>query len=537
MASPPSHAQSVLPDSKALVLDRIERVENRFILSVHGRQAPRCPRCSRVSSSRHSSYVRNVQDLPWQGLSVQIRLKVRRFRCRNRNCGQKIFSERLPGIVRAYGRRSDRLGDIVRLIGYSLGGLPASRILERLAVPISDDTVLREVKHSDTGAPAEALRHVGVDDWAWRKGHAYGTILVDLERHKVIELLPDRSAESAQRWLEDHPGIATINRDRWGLYADGASRGAPDVVQIADRFHLALNLSAAIERALDEHRDCLQLSGSGDTVERTDQTPTRHEAGSFPERRKQQNRQNRLERYETVMDLHRRGHTQRSISETVGLSLKTVRRWLRLQHFPERKSVVARHSHVGEFRDYLRKRWEQGCHNSTQLFREIRTRGYCGSRQMVSHHVSGWRRSGPATRRNRRISPKEAAILVCKPAELRTDLQQDLFRRLTAAHPTFSWLHIFACDFREALQSRDRDRMDDWIRNAAQSGIGPLVRFAYGLRRDHDAVLAAVESPWSSGQVEGQINRLKAIKRQMYGRAGFALLRARVLPYSAAAPP
>ena len=333
MASPPSHAQSVLPDPKALVLDRIERVENRFILSVHGRQAPRCPRCSRVSSSPHSSYVRNVQDLPWQGLAVQIRLKVRRFRCRNRNCGQKIFSERLSGIVRAYGHRSDRLGDIVRLIGYSLGGLPASRILERLAVPISDDTVLREVKHSDAAAPAEALRHVGVDDWAWRKGHTYGTILVDLERHKVIELLPDRSAESVQRWLEDHPGIATINRDRCGLYADGASRGAPDVVQIADRFHLALNLSAAIERALDEHRDCLQLSASGDTVERTDQTPTRHEAGSLPERRKQQNRQNRLERYETVMDLHRRGHTQRSISETVGLSLKTVRRWLRRSTF------------------------------------------------------------------------------------------------------------------------------------------------------------------------------------------------------------
>jgi hypothetical protein len=214
---------------------------------------------------------------------VQIRLKVRRFRCRNRKCGQKILSERLPSVVRAYGRRSDRLGDIVRLIGYSLGGLPASRILERLAVPISDDTVLREVKRCDATIPAEALRHVGVDDWAWRKGHTYGTILVDLEHHKVIELLPERSAESIQQWLEDHPGIETINRDRCGLYADGISRGAPDVVQIADRFHLALNLSAAIERALDEHRDCLQLSGSGDAVEGTDQRPTRHEAGSLPE--------------------------------------------------------------------------------------------------------------------------------------------------------------------------------------------------------------------------------------------------------------
>jgi len=177
-----------------------------------------------------------------------------------------------------------------------------------------------------------------------------------------------------------------------------------------------------------------------------------------------------------------------------------------------------RYSHVGEFHDYLRERWEQGCHNSTQLFREIRTRGYSGSRQMVSHHVSDWRRSGPLIRRTRRISPKEAAIVVCKRSELRTDLQQDLFRRLTATHPTFSWLHTFACDFREALQARDRDRMDQWIRDATRSGIGPLVRFAYGLRRDHEAVLAAVQSSWSSGQVEGQINRLKAIKRHVWTR-------------------
>lgn len=536
MASPPSHAQSVLPDPKTLVLDRIERVANRFILSIHGRQAPRCPRCNRVSSSRHSAYVRTVQDLPWQGRSVQIRLRVRRFRCRNRSCGQRIFSERLPGVVRPYGRRSDRLGDIVRLIGYSLGGLPASRILERLAIPISDDTVLRVVMHSDTAAPAEALRHVGVDDWAWRKGHSYGTILVDLERHKVVGLLPERSAESIQQWLENHPGIETINRDRCGLYADGASRGVPNAVQIADRFHLALNLSAAIERALDEHREGLQLSASEQRIEKADQMPARHEASSLPERCKQQNRQNRLERYETVIDLHRRGHTQKAISETVGLSLKTVRRWLRSRHFPERTQVVARHSHVGDFDDYLRQRWDQGCHNSTQLFREIRERGYRGSRQMVSHHVSGWRASAPDRRKNRRISPKEAAILVCKRPTLQSDLQRELFRRLTAAHPTFSWLHMFACDFREALQNRDRDSMSQWIRNAIQSGIGPLVRFAYGLRRDHDAIMAAVESPWSSGQVEGQINRLKAIKRQMYGRAGFTLLRARVLPCSATPP-
>jgi len=224
MAPPPSIRDPFCP---TLILDRIEQQETQFILSVHARQVPCCPRCGRSSRSQHSHYTRTIQDLPWQGRSVGIRLKVRRFRCRNAGCDQKIFAERLPATLQPYARRSDRLETVIRLVGYNLGGLPGSRILDRLAVQVSDDTVLRTVKRPNPACgEAEPLRHLGVDDWAWKKGQNYGTILVDLERHKVADLLPERSAESFEQWLHRHPSVETVNRDRCG-YTRKEHPGAP----------------------------------------------------------------------------------------------------------------------------------------------------------------------------------------------------------------------------------------------------------------------------------------------------------------------
>lgn len=251
MAPPPSHSQAVLPGQK-LVLDKIERVDDRFLVDVHVQQASHCPACGRLSGSRHSAYVRRLKDLPWQGCAVELRLKIRRFRCRNRACARKIFAEPIPEVARSHVRWTTRVGEIIRLIGYTAGGLPGSRILNRLAIPISDDTVTRFVKVSSDGSASDPIRHLGVDDWAWRKGHSYGTILVDLDKRQVIDLLPDRSVESLQAWLEKHPGVEVITRDRGGIYAEAAEQGAASAVQVADRFHLFLNLSTAIERALEE---------------------------------------------------------------------------------------------------------------------------------------------------------------------------------------------------------------------------------------------------------------------------------------------
>ncbi|HLH34452.1 MAG TPA: ISL3 family transposase [Alloacidobacterium sp.] len=395
MAPPPSHSQSLLPNPDILILDRIERDADRFRLWVHVEQEPICPICGKVSRSRHSCYCRCLQDFPWQGVSVELWAKVGRFRCRNSACPRKIFCERLSRVTPAYGRQTERASEIVRLIGYVAGGLPGQRLLARLSILTSDDTALRRVRKK----PAQEfsvlpIRNLGVDDWAWRKGQDYGTILVNLDLHWVVDLLPDRAAESFSAWLMQHPEIVTISRDRCGLYAEGAVLGAPQSQQIADRFHLILNLSATMERVLEERSRQLILPPAGDPVAEP-QPPAGCEASveaqapALPRPTQSQlRRQRRLERYEQVVALFNSGQSQAAISRTLGIERKTVRRWLRRGQFPERKPPHRRPPKVNQFADYLQQRWNEGRHNASRLYRELREKGYPGKRAMVARLVA-----------------------------------------------------------------------------------------------------------------------------------------------------
>jgi transposase len=525
MAVAKSHSQSVLPNPRSLVLESIEQSDDTFLLSVHVEQVPSCPECGRPSHARHSSYRRRLQDLPWQGLSVQIFLRVRRFRCRNHSCPRHVFTERIQGIP-SYLRQTSRLAEMVRMVGYAAGGLPGARLLARLAIRTSDDTVLRRVKAAVVRDADESIEVLGVDDWAWRKGQSYGTILVDLNRRSVRDLLADRSAQSFQAWLQQQPEIRIISRDRGGIYAEGAERGA-----LADRFHLFLNLSAAVERSLEPRRQELCLRDAA--VEQTEGYRGPQESKTRQQILQQQRRQHRVERYEKVIECFRQGYSQKKIGSMLHLDRRTVRRWIRAGVFPERQSNRQRPTQVRRFEEYLQRRWGEGCHNATRLFQELRTLGYLGGRSMVAQHVAHWRKALPpfSALRTQKISPKQAALLVTRPAARLTAEQQALLDRLSTQCPTLLRLREFSGEFRGVFQKCEGPALPAWILRAQDSGIGPLARFAAGLQKDFSAVAAAVESPWSNGQVEGQINRLKTLKRQMYGRAGFALLRARVLPY------
>jgi transposase len=533
MALAKSHSQSVLPNPRSLVLETIEQSEDYFLLSVHVEQVSYCPECGQRSSSRHSSYVRRLQDLPWQGLTVQILLRVRRFRCRNRGCPRKVFTERVEGIP-SYLRQTSRLAEIVRVVGYAAGGLPGARLLARLSIRTSDDTVLRRVKTPAPpapSAPSNSIEVLGVDDWAWRKGQSYGTILVDLEQRSVSDLLPDRSAQSFGAWLQRQPRIRVISRDRGGIYVEGAQLGSPAAQQVADRFHLFLNLSAAIERALEERRHQLLLkvpAPSPPQAARSGVRLTRQQA------LQQERRQRRLERYGEVIQRHRQGYSQKGISKTLHLDRRTVRRWIRAGAFPERQLPRRRPTKIHRFEEYLQRRWGEGCHNATRLFEEIRAEGYRGGRSMVARQVTTWRNALPSVPplRTQQITPKQAAILLTKLSAQLTTEQQTLLDQLSMQCPDLVPLRELSAEFREVFQRGKGQALRAWMMRAESSGIGSLVRFAAGLRKDFAAVLAAVETGWSNGPVEGQINRLKMLKRQMYGRAGFALLRARVLPYA-----
>jgi transposase len=334
----------------------------------------------------------------------------------------------------------------------------------------------------------------------------------------------------------------TIARDRCGLYAEGATLGAPQSQQVADRFHLLVNLSATMERVLEERSRQLILP----PIEQPPEEPLRAYVADTskespplaPPRitQSQLRRQRRLERYQQVMALFHSGQSQAAISRALGMGRKTIRRWLRRGEFPERKPPHRPPPKVSEFADYLQQRWNEGCHNASRLYQEIRQKGYSGKHAMVRRFVSGWRKTGKPTSPEapQRISPKHAAILVTRPADKINDEQQQLLNRIETQCPEVIDLRKISLGFRAALAGDDSNQLRGWVEGAKHSEFGPVVRSAYGLQKDISAVAAAVDTSWSTGQVEGQINRLKMIKRQMYGRAGFELLRARVLPYSPA---
>jgi transposase len=407
----------------------------------------------------------------------------------------------------------------------------------------SPDTVLRKLKAGPT-TEVRVARVVGVDDWAWRKGQRYGTILVDLESHAPIDLLPDRSADSLAIWLQLHPGAEVISRDRGGIYADGASRGAPQAVQVADRFHLLCNLTSAVERVLEQHRTTLAKAivpvmaepspPSADSVRKAKSSHAQH---------REDRHQCRVDRYNEVVRLHRQGMSQQGISRTLKIQRKTVRRFLRAGQYPERATPHRRPPGVNKFQEFLRRRWTEGCHNATKLWHEIQGQGYAGGRSTMAKFIATLRGPGttyfrttttPRQKEAKAPSPRQAAMLLARrPEKLKPDEKQ-LLAKLNECCPGVPLLYDLTQGFATVLRAKQSDILHTWIDQARASGLPEMGRFCDGLRRDDKAVNAAVVLPWSNGQVEGQIHRLKLVKRQMYGRAKFNLLRRRVLPYVAA---
>jgi transposase len=488
---------------------------------------------------------------------IQLQIRIRRFFCDFPDCQQQTFAERVPEIANVRGRKTCRLTKALSQIGFAAGGESGSRLAGELGMPISPDTMLRLMRQASLSMIAEP-RVVGVDDWAFHRSQRYGTILCDLELHRPIDLLPERSASTLAAWLQRHPGIQIISRDRSGEYAKGASAGAPQARQVADRWHLLHNLIEAFEQALDRHHTLLaEVSKKAlwlvPRVAADQKVPVAPGScitdGAVPPTieltRRQQlqedRRTRRQSRYRQVKELQDQGLTLRKIAQQLRLSRCTVRRFARTEQFPDRALRPKTASLLDKFLVYLQRRWEEGCHSAAQLYREVRNQGFAGSQYMVRRRVAAWRDlaeaahvTGQATMPKQahawRPSARSVTWLLLKPDKVHSTEQQAFLAALQEKWPELAENVILIQEFRQLLCRHNPDDLETWMGLAAEPSILPEIkRFAQNLRPDWPAVVEAVRQPWSNGQVEGQVNRLKLIKRQMYGRANFDLLRQRVL--------
>lgn len=476
---------------------------------------------------------------------MRLFLNVRKFRCPEKGCPRRVFTERLPDLVESYARKTVRLHEVLELVGFALGGEAGARLIRRLGMAASPSTLLRYVRRAVTATCPEP-RIIGVDDFALRRGQRYATIIVDLERHEPIDLLPDRSAETLADWLRANPGIEVVARDRYRPYIEGATAGAPGAVQVADRFHVLKNLYDAVERAVEHNRHALRESDDASEEGEEGRAPEPARKAGHPgwgHRSNPEKRQERLDLYERVVELRERGLYVEVIAREVGLSQSTVVSWLNADGFPERQRRKRKEpSPVAPYADYLERRWRERCINMSRLWREIKEMGYEGSYDAVADHLRCLRKglsppalapatNGGKTEGARHESQETARLLMLEardPEAVRPE-QRRWLEGLRARCPELAAVQELAGRFARIMREGEEDKLGSWLEEAESGSFSELRTFARGVRQDEAAIRAAVILPYSNGQVEGQVNRLKLIKRSMYGRASFGLLRQRVL--------
>jgi transposase len=546
-----------------------------------------CPHCAQPSSRIHGRYVRTVSDLPCVGRRVVLKLPVRKFLCLTAACPHKIFTERLPDLVPSYARITNRLREALVALGLATSAEVSERLAPSLGMMISAPTLLRRL-HVVVCPPPPSVRILGIDDWAWKKGQTYGTLLVDLELRRPIELLPDRKEETVEAWLRTHPEIEVISRDRGGEYAAAARKGAPQAQQVADKFHLLKNLRENIRDLMARKQkwlpeveeataDGIPLRARGKALQSTAgqerlqaaeerekpfrqmsasprHLPAKSASSSLAETRSQISRANRSARYDAVRALHQQAISAREIARRLHMSRQTVQRFLVVESFPERSRRAYRGSILDPYKPYILDRWKAGCWNGSQLYAEVKGLGYTGSEALFRLFISSLRKqhqaagtstvlsldadgakvSGPVDPASKpcikgRMSPARASWLYIRQSSKLDEKQCLQVAQIRAAHPDLDTAYQLTQTFVAMLAEHQDTALDEWLAQAEHSGLRELKSFAQGIRRDYAAVRATFTSEWSNGPVEAQVNCLKLQKRLMFGRANFDLLRLHVL--------
>ena len=529
----------ILFDSSSLQIDSIEVEENVLVFKASTKQKEAfCPACTFSATHVHSYYKRHPADLPCLDYLVRLELSTCRFFCHNPECSKQTFAEKFPDFLEPHARRTERLLENQLQAAFFLSAEAASRLLKQLKMPSSPDTLLRIIRRSPE-IDKEKARVIGVDDWAFLKGQTYGTILVNLETHEVMELLDERSADSFAAWLEENPGVEIISRDRGKEYIKGATEGAPDAIQVADRWHLLKNLREALQRFLEKKKSFLQKAAKAEKVlqekKKVEEAPIAKENPLPPKEEQNSSYERRKARFEAVKELDQKGVSKRAIARELGISRNTVKKYVHLEECPSYPKVKKKANKLGPYLDELQKLWEQGVNNGAQLYERVKELGFSGVQRTIERWASRQKKNGAPKEQNptpEKVipwSPRRGAWLLTKQeSELDSD-EQKLLQELIQNDQNAKEAHRLGQEFQEMVRERKVELLEDWFKTVQESGISALQSFMNGLKQDLAAVKAALSLPWSNGQTEGQVNRLKFIKRQMYGRANFDLLRRKVL--------
>ncbi|HEY6313160.1 MAG TPA: ISL3 family transposase, partial [Streptosporangiaceae bacterium] len=543
---------ALFPHLAGLRVHRVEDTGDAVIIVASCRaETACCPRCGQESTRVHGGYARMVADGAAGGRPVLIVLQVRRFRCGNPGCPAVTFAEQAGGLSERYRRRSVPLLGMLAGFGLELAGRAAARLAGTLGIAVHSSTVLRLVAARPDPQVTAAPEVLGVDDFALAKGQVYGTVLVDMRTGDVIDLLPDREAASFEAWLTAHPGAGIICRDRAGNYAEGARAGAPAAIQVADRWHLWHNLAEYAEKTVAAHRGCLKDqpgdAGGNDApgiAGTPEQEPPGQAAGAQvpPDGSLDAcGRERRLvtrtrERHAEIRGRLDAGESLSAISRATGLDRQTVQRFARAGSAGELLGkATSRESKLDEFKPYLHQRWNEGVTDAAALHAELRARGWAGSQQTVRRYVRPFRQAlaapdpAPAVPKTRQIT----RWLLTRPDHLQAGEQAQL-QAIRARCPHIDALAVHVTAFAEIMTARTGSRdLEAWLAAVEADDQSGLRSLAIGIRNDQQAVTNGLTLHWNSGKVEGTVNKIKMIKRQMYGRAGFDLLRKRVILHPA----
>jgi transposase len=516
--------EPLCPSPEVWRLGLIALLHDRILIHLEPiRESVPCPDCGARSSRVHSHYWRKPWDLPWSSWPVQLVVHARKFFCGNAQCLRRIFTEPFPGVLARYARQTQRLRKALLELAFSSCAEAAARVSKLLGYVTSPDTLIRQQRREQITTPIPQV--LGVDEFALRRGCTYGTILIDLERHQPVDILDGKQAEPLAQWLRDHPGVDILVRDRAEAYALAGHTAAPQALQLVDRFHLARNVSDALRERLRSRRWTIPAQETGLAIHLE---IYRVPAAAALEMKEPKATPRKEALWEAVQQRKGSGQYIRAMARELGVCRRTVRKYLAADRPPGYRSRQSRHTKLAPYLSYMHQRWQEGCHSARRIYGELVGRGYQGSESQVRATGRPWRSKRPSAPHTNRPTTGFHWWVLRPNQHLRESSKQELADFLEA-NPALAKGYYLKESFQRILAEHDVEAFDTWLQEAVESGVKPFEALAKSFRQDYEAIKLALTMPWSTGQCEGQICRVKLIKRLGYGRAKLDLLRQRVL--------